>query len=148
MHIIVLAILKIWGGKKTTKMSKIVSFGKFRKTQPPFPKSGLLEWGARKGASLSAMHKNFVFLLKAYFVYSVPVRHHNFTKMCASCTKTENLRKIVGRCAIPPPPFLTLPPLESLQGGGGIPPPHKRGISARLARYHMKTRRNGCDTLL
>ena len=26
------------------------------------------------------------------------------------------------------------------------PPPHKRGISAILARYHMKIRQNGCDT--
>ena len=43
--------------------------------------------------------------------------------------------------AIPPPPFLSVSPLESMQSGGAIPPPrHKRGISAILARYHKKTR--------
>ena len=29
---------------------------------------------------------------------------------------------------------------------GAMPPPTKRGISAILARYHMKTRQNSCDT--
>ena len=33
-----------------------------------------------------------------------------------------------------------------LRSGGAIPPPPKRGISARLAQYHMKTRQNGCNT--
>ena len=43
--------------------------------------------------------------------------------------------------AIPPPPFLNVFPLESMRSGGAIPtPPPKRGISAILARYHMKTR--------
>ena len=47
-----------------------------------------------------------------------------------------------------PPPLLSLSPLESTRSGGVIPPPphNKRGISAILARYHMKTRQNGCDT--
>ena len=42
--------------------------------------------------------------------------------------------------AIPPPPFLSVFPLESMQSGGAIPP-LKRGISAILARYPTKTRR-------
>ena len=45
--------------------------------------------------------------------------------------------------AIPPPPFLCISPLESMQSGGAIPPPLKRGISAILARYPMKTRQIG-----
>ena len=44
--------------------------------------------------------------------------------------------------AIPPPPFLSVSTLESMRSGGAIPPPpHKRGISAILARYPMKTRK-------
>ena len=53
--------------------------------------------------------------------------------------------------AIPPPPFLSISPLESMQSGGAILP-LKRGISAILARYPMKTRQMGaipplCDTI-
>ena len=44
--------------------------------------------------------------------------------------------------AIPPPPFLSVSPLESMQSGGAIPP-LKRGISAILARYPMKTGQMG-----
>ena len=44
--------------------------------------------------------------------------------------------------AIPPPPFLSVSPLESMRRGGAIPP-LKRGISAILARYPMKTRQMG-----
>ena len=40
--------------------------------------------------------------------------------------------------AIPPPPFPSVSLLESMRSGGAIPP-HKRGISAILARYPMKT---------
>ena len=36
--------------------------------------------------------------------------------------------------AIPPPPFLSVSPLESMRSGGAIPP-SKRVISATLARY-------------
>ena len=50
--------------------------------------------------------------------------------------------------AIPPPLFLSVSPLERMRSGGAIPPPLKRGISAILARYPMKTRQNGCDTPL
>ena len=50
--------------------------------------------------------------------------------------------------AIPPPPFLSVSPLESMRSGGAIPPPLKRGISAIPARYPMKTRGNRCDTSL
>ena len=42
--------------------------------------------------------------------------------------------------AIPPPFSERFPPLESMRSGGAIPPPLKRGISAILARYPMKTR--------
>ena len=45
--------------------------------------------------------------------------------------------------AILPPPCLTLSPVESMRSGGAIPPPLKRGISAILARYPMKTRQMG-----
>ena len=44
--------------------------------------------------------------------------------------------------AIPPSPFLSVSPLESMRSGGAIPP-LKRGISAILARYPMKTRQTG-----
>ena len=44
--------------------------------------------------------------------------------------------------AIPPPPFLSVSPLESMRSGDAIPP-HKRGISAILARYPMKERHKG-----
>ena len=44
--------------------------------------------------------------------------------------------------AIPPPPSLSVSPLESMRSGGAIPP-LKRGISAILARYPMKTRPMG-----
>ena len=50
--------------------------------------------------------------------------------------------------AIPPPPFLSLSPLESMRSGGAIPPPSKRGISAILTRYPKKTRQSACDTPL
>ena len=44
--------------------------------------------------------------------------------------------------AIPPPPFLSMSPLESMRSGGAIPP-NKRGISEILARDRMKTRQMG-----
>ena len=40
--------------------------------------------------------------------------------------------------AIPPPPFLSVSPLESMRSGRCDTPPLKRGISAILARYPMK----------
>ena len=49
--------------------------------------------------------------------------------------------------AIPPPPFLSISPFESMRSGGAIPP-LKRGISAILARYPMKNKAKGCDTPL
>ena len=49
--------------------------------------------------------------------------------------------------AIPPPPFLSISQLESMRSGSAIPPPpHKKGISAILARYPVKARQNACDT--
>ena len=44
--------------------------------------------------------------------------------------------------AVPPPPFLSVSPFESMRSGGAIPS-LKRGISAILARYPMKTRQTG-----
>ena len=44
--------------------------------------------------------------------------------------------------ATPPPPFLSISALESMRGGGAIPPPEK-GISAILVRYPRKTRQTG-----
>ena len=44
--------------------------------------------------------------------------------------------------AVPSPRFLSVSPLESMRSRGAIPPPPpKRGISAILARYAMKTRK-------
>ena len=47
--------------------------------------------------------------------------------------------------AIPPRPFLSVCPLESMRSGGAIPPPPppKRGISAILVRHPMKRRQMG-----
>ena len=50
--------------------------------------------------------------------------------------------------AISPSPFLSVSPLESVRSGGTNPPPLKRGISAILARYPLKTRQSACDTPL
>ena len=44
--------------------------------------------------------------------------------------------------AIPPPPFLSISPLESMRSGGAKPP-LQRGISAILARYPKKTKQMG-----
>ena len=44
--------------------------------------------------------------------------------------------------AIPPLPFLSASPVESMRSGGAIPP-LRRGISAILARYPVKTRQMG-----
>ena len=50
--------------------------------------------------------------------------------------------------AIPPPPFLSVSPLESMRSGGAVPcRPHQRGISAILARYPLKTRQMGAIPL-
>ena len=54
---------------------------------------------------------------------------------------------LVSQLAIPPPPFLSVSFFESMRSGGAIPR-HKRGISAILARYPLKTRQNACDTPL
>ena len=44
--------------------------------------------------------------------------------------------------AIPPPPFLSVCPLESLQSGGAIPPPQKGYLSDTCARpYENKAKR-------
>ena len=47
--------------------------------------------------------------------------------------------------AIPPPPFLSVSPLESMRSGGAIPPsPPSKGVS-QLARYPKKTRQMGAN---
>ena len=49
--------------------------------------------------------------------------------------------------AIPPPPFLSLSPFESMRSGGAIPPPQKGYLSDTCAiPYDNKA--NGCDTPL
>ena len=55
---------------------------------------------------------------------------------------------VSNRVRYPLPPFLSVSPLESMRSAGAIPPPLKRGISAILAQYPMKTRQNACDTPL
>ena len=47
--------------------------------------------------------------------------------------------------AIPPPPFLSVSPLESMCSGGAIPPPPKGYLSDTCA-IHVKNKANGCDT--
>ena len=55
--------------------------------------------------------------------------------------------------AVPPPPFLSVsPPWRECEVEVRYPPPLRRGISAILARYPMKTRQMGaipplCDTI-
>ena len=49
--------------------------------------------------------------------------------------------------AIPPPPFLSVSPLESMRSGGAIPPPQKGYLSDTCAiPYENKAK--GCDTPL
>ena len=50
--------------------------------------------------------------------------------------------------AIPPPPFLSDSPFESMRSGGAIPPPLKRSISAILAPIPYENKANWCDTPL
>ena len=49
--------------------------------------------------------------------------------------------------AIPPPPFLSTSPLESMQSGGAIPPPQKGYLSDTCA-IPYENKANGCDTPL
>ena len=49
--------------------------------------------------------------------------------------------------AIPPPPFLSISPLESMQSGGAIPPPQKGYLSDTCA-IPYENKANGCDTPL
>ena len=46
--------------------------------------------------------------------------------------------------AIPPPPFLSVSPLESMQSGGAIPPPQKGYLSDTCA-IPFENKANGCD---
>ena len=47
--------------------------------------------------------------------------------------------------AIPPPPFLSISPMESMQSGGAIPPPSKGYLSDTCA-IPFENKANGCDT--
>ena len=47
--------------------------------------------------------------------------------------------------AIPPPPFLSVSPLESMRSGGAIPPPEKGYLSDTCA-IPYENKANGCDT--
>ena len=49
--------------------------------------------------------------------------------------------------AIPPPPFLSVSPLESMRSGGAIPPPQKGYLSDTFA-IPYENKANGCDTPL
>ena len=49
--------------------------------------------------------------------------------------------------AIPPPPFLSVSPLESLRSGGAIPPPQKGYLSDTCA-IPYENKASGCDTPL
>ena len=49
--------------------------------------------------------------------------------------------------AIPPPPFLSVSPLRSMQSGGAIPPPSKGHLSDTYATPY-ENKANGCDTPL
>ena len=49
--------------------------------------------------------------------------------------------------AIPPPPFLSVSPLESMRSGGAMPPPQKGYLSDTCA-IPYKNKANGCDTPL
>ena len=49
--------------------------------------------------------------------------------------------------AIPPPPFLSISPLESMRSGGAIPPPTKGHLSDTCA-IPYENKANGCDTPL
>ena len=48
--------------------------------------------------------------------------------------------------AIPPPPFLSVSPLESMRSGGAIPP--TKGVSQQYLRDTYETRQNVCDAPL
>ena len=50
--------------------------------------------------------------------------------------------------AIPPPPFLSVSPLESMQSGGAIPPPPQKRYHSNTCAIPYENKANGCDTPL
>ena len=50
--------------------------------------------------------------------------------------------------AIPPPPFLSISPLESMQSGGAIPPPPQKGYLSDTCAIPYENKANGCNTPL
>ena len=49
--------------------------------------------------------------------------------------------------AIPPPPFLSVAPLESIRSGGAIPPPpQQKGYLSDIGTIPYENKANGCDT--
>ena len=50
--------------------------------------------------------------------------------------------------AIPPPPFLSVSPLESMRSGDAIPPPPQKGYFSDTYAISYENRANGCVTPL
>ena len=50
-------------------------------------------------------------------------------------------------CDTPPPPFLSVSPVESMRSGGAIPPPRK-GYLSDTGAIPYENKANGCDTPL
>ena len=46
---------------------------------------------------------------------------------------------------IPPPPFLSVPPLENMRSGGAIAP-HQKGYLSDTCAIPHENKANGCDT--
>ena len=99
VHTTVLAILGIGGlqeAQNTTKIGKIVNFGKFRRMHPPFQTGGCWN-GCRKGC-------HYLWYTKLRFaetLFSECFQQGTVfcRRKCASCTKTESSAKIVGCCS-------------------------------------------------
>ena len=47
--------------------------------------------------------------------------------------------------AIPPPPFLSVSPLESMRSRGAIPPPPQKGYLSDTCAIPSENKANGCD---
>ena len=50
--------------------------------------------------------------------------------------------------AIPPPPYLSVSPFESMRSGGAIPPPPQKGYLSDTCAIPYENKANGCDTPL
>ena len=107
------------------------------------------DWN-RRWTSLSVCCFLFFFCYLAVFVYGLVFLVAPYCAIPRDYLSDTPLLRAMGFLvsqhgqlgAIPPPPFLSVSPLESMRSGGAIRPP-QRGISAILARYPMKTRQMG-----